>query len=58
MNEEVKLELEPISNTVFKIIGFSPEVKYEFIIENEEVKKCIITQPEQGVKGEAIKINY
>jgi CubicO group peptidase (beta-lactamase class C family) len=58
MNEEVKLELEPISKTVFKIIGFSPEVKYEFIIENEEVKKCIITQPEQGVKGEAIKINY
>ncbi len=57
MNEEVKLELEPISKTVYKVIGFNPEVKYEFIIENDVVKKYIVTQIEQGVKGEALKID-
>jgi CubicO group peptidase (beta-lactamase class C family) len=55
MSEEEKFELEPISKTIFKVIGFNPEVKYEFIIENEKVKKYIVTQSEQGVKKEAIK---
>ena len=54
-SEEDKFELEPIDKTHFKVIGFSPEVKYEFIIENGIVKKYIVTQPEQGVRQEAIK---
>lgn len=57
MNEEVKLELEPINKTTFKVIGFHPEVRYEFIVENDTIKKYIVTQPEQGIKREAIKVN-
>ncbi|WP_158728674.1 MULTISPECIES: serine hydrolase [unclassified Flavobacterium] len=56
MSEEEKFELEPINKTLFRIIGFSPEVRYEFIFENEKVTKYIVTQPEQGVKNEAMKI--
>lgn len=55
-SEDDKFELEPVSNTLFKIIGFEPEVKYEFIFENDKVKKYIVTQPEQGVRKEAVKI--
>jgi CubicO group peptidase (beta-lactamase class C family) len=55
-SEDDKFELEAISKTLFKIIGFEPEVKYEFIFENDKVKKYIVTQPEQGVRKEAVKI--
>ncbi|MGX7668761.1 serine hydrolase domain-containing protein [Flavobacterium pedocola] len=57
MSEEDKFELEPISKTQFKVIGFNPEVRYEFVFENEKVKKYIVTQPEQGIRKEAIKID-
>ena len=53
---EEKFELEPITKTLFTVIGFSPEVRYEFIFENDKVKKYIVTQPEQGVRAEAVKI--
>ena len=56
MFAEEKFELEPITKTLFTVIGFSPEVRYEFVFENDKVKKYIVTQPEQGVKKEAIKI--
>lgn len=55
MSEEDKLELEPINGKLFRVIGFSPEVRYEFVFENEKVIKYIVTQPEQGIKREAIK---
>lgn len=51
MNPEVKLELQPISNTRFIVDGFMPEVEYEFVIKNEKVEKIIIKQPEQGIKN-------
>lgn len=54
--EEDKFELEPINQTLFKVVGFQPEVQYEFIVENGIVKKYIVTQPEQNVRGEAVKI--
>lgn len=57
MNKVIKLELEPINKTIFRVIGFSPEVRYEFILENEKIIKYIMTQPEQGIKKEAIKLN-
>ena len=56
MSAEDKFELEPITKTLFTVIGFSPEVRYEFVFENEKVIKYIVTQPEQGVKREAVKI--
>jgi CubicO group peptidase (beta-lactamase class C family) len=55
MSEEDKLELEPINGKLFRVIGFIPEVRYEFVFENEKVIKYIVTQPEQGIKREAIK---
>lgn len=55
MSAEDKFELEPITKTLFTVIGFSPEVRYEFVFENDKVKKYIVTQPEQGIKKEAIK---
>lgn len=55
-SEDDKFELEAVSKTLFKIIGFEPEVKYEFIFENDKVKKYIVTQPEQGIRKEAVKI--
>ncbi|MBC7524704.1 MAG: beta-lactamase family protein [Flavobacterium sp.] len=56
MFAEEKFELEPITKTLFTVIGFSPEVRYEFVFENDKVKKYIVTQPEQGVRKEAVKI--
>lgn len=56
MNETVKLELEPITKTTFVVIGFNPEVIYEFIIKDSKVEKYIVTQEAQGIKKEAIKI--
>jgi CubicO group peptidase (beta-lactamase class C family) len=51
-----KMELKPFEKTKFKLIGFDPPVFYDFIIENGDVKKYIMTQPELSNKKEAIKI--
>ncbi len=56
MNPSVKLELKPISKSKFVIIGYSPEVQYEFIEENGKVTKYISRQPEMGVLKEAIRL--
>jgi len=36
-------------------MGYYPDVFYEFILENNVVKKYIMTQPETGVVKELIK---
>jgi CubicO group peptidase (beta-lactamase class C family) len=51
-----KMELKPISKTKFIVEGFSPDVYYEFIIENGKVEKYIMTQPELKNSKEAIKV--
>ena len=56
MNPQVKLELRPISKRRFIVIGFRPEVQYEFIEENGKIDKYILRQPERGILREAIKI--
>lgn len=38
MNEQVKLELKPLSETKFVIIGFTPEVQFDFVINNGKVE--------------------
>ena len=55
VNESVKLELEPITKTKFKLIGFSPDVFYEFIIKDGKVEKYIMNQPELNNTKTAIK---
>lgn len=50
LNPMIKLELRPISDTKFVVLEFSPEVTYEFILdENGEVVKQRVEQPEQGI---------
>lgn len=56
MNPVVKLELKPISSNKFVVIGFRPEVQYEFIEENGKVIKYISRQPEMGILIEGNKI--
>lgn len=51
-----KMELKPISKTKFIVEGFSPDVYYEFIIENGKVEKYIMTQPELKNTKEALKV--
>ncbi len=46
-----KFQLKPVTETKFVVIGFRPEVTYEFILdENGEVEKLKIQQP--GEKSE------
>ncbi len=56
MNPQVSFELKPISKTKFVVSGFQPEVQYEFIIDNGKAVKFINTQPEMGVRQEAVKV--
>ena len=56
LNPSVKLELKPISKNKFVIIGYSPEVRIEFIEENGKVIKYITRQPERGVLRESIRL--
>ena len=53
INPQVKLRLEPFTQTKFKVVGFTPEVEVEFFIENGKVIKHIATQ--EGRKVEAKK---
>lgn len=50
MNPQVKLKLKPISKTKFVVEGFSPEVTYEFILdEKDNVIKFRAQQIEQSI---------
>lgn len=44
-----KMELKPITKTKFKLIGFNPDIFYDFVVENGEVKKYIMNQPELSI---------
>lgn len=55
MGDMEQLELKPISKTKFHLMGYNPDVFYEFILENNTVKKYIMTQPETGVVKELIR---
>ena len=55
-SQDIKMELKPIGKTKFKLIGSEPPIFYDFIIENGEVIKYIITQPELNIKNEALKV--
>ena len=54
MNSQVSFELKPISKTKFVVSGFQPEGQYEFIIDHGKAIKYINTQPEMGVRQEAV----
>lgn len=51
-----KMELRPLSGTKFQMIGFSPEVYYDFIVKDNEVEKYIMTQPEHKVERVLMRI--
>ena len=56
MNPEVKLDLIPVSENIFIVNGFLPEVTYEFILDgNGEVEKYRVQQPEQGLDQTLIR---
>ncbi|MDR6967081.1 CubicO group peptidase (beta-lactamase class C family) [Flavobacterium arsenatis] len=49
-------QLKPVTETKFVVIGFSPEVTYEFILdENGEVEKLKIQQLEEGIDQTVIR---
>jgi hypothetical protein len=54
INEQVQLQLEAITPTKFKVLGFTPEVEVEFFITNGIATKHIATQ--EGRKIEAIRV--
>lgn len=50
MSSEMKFELLPETQTKFIVDGFSPQVTYEFIYnQNGEIEKCRVQQPEQKI---------
>jgi CubicO group peptidase (beta-lactamase class C family) len=53
INPQVKLRLQSLTQTKFKVVGFTPTVEVEFFIENGKVTKHIATQ--EGRKIEAKK---
>lgn len=56
MSPEMEFELLPDTETKFIVDGFSPQVTYEFILdENGVVEKYRVQQPEQGVDRTAIR---
>lgn len=55
INEQVKLQLQAITKTTFKVIGFSPEVVIEFFIKDGIAYKHVAKQ--EGREVEAEKIN-
>jgi len=57
MSSDYKMELVPVSKTKFIVDGWSPEVSYTFILnENGEVEKYRVQQESQGVDKEAKRI--
>lgn len=57
MNPQVNLELIPVSKTKFIVDGFSPEVTYTFILnDNGEVAKYRVQQESEGIDKEAHRI--
>ena len=52
-----KSELKPIAINKFQLAGFSPDVFYEFISKGNAIEKYIMTQPEEKIQKELIKIN-
>jgi CubicO group peptidase (beta-lactamase class C family) len=58
MSPEMKLQLKPRTKTKFVVIGFSPEVTYEFILDNEgNIENYRAQQPEQGIDFSAKRKN-
>jgi CubicO group peptidase (beta-lactamase class C family) len=55
IDERGKFELKAISKTKFQMMGFEPDVFYEFIIKDNKVEKYIVTQPEMKVVRESIR---
>ena len=55
MDDGVKFELKPITKTKFQMMNYSPDVFYEFIINNNKVEKFIMTQPEMKIVRESIR---
>jgi CubicO group peptidase (beta-lactamase class C family) len=51
-----KSELKPIAKNKFQLVGFSPDVFYEFISKGNAVEKYIMTQPEEKIQKELIKV--
>jgi CubicO group peptidase (beta-lactamase class C family) len=50
MSPDMKLQLKPRTKTKFVVIGFSPEVTYEFILDKGgSVENYRAQQPEQGI---------
>ncbi|PQJ23518.1 serine hydrolase [Tenacibaculum sp. SG-28] len=50
MSEDYKMELVPVSKTKFIVDGWSPEVSYTFIVNDEgQVEKYRVIQESQGV---------
>lgn len=57
MSADFKMELVAVSNTKFIVDGFSPEVTYTFVLnENGAVEKYRVQQESQGVDKEAKRI--
>ena len=55
-SDAYKMELQPVSKSRFVVIGFDPEVTYEFTFgANGTVEKYRVQQPEQGVDKTAKK---
>ena len=54
MEDGYKLLFKPIEKNKFQMLGFSPDVFYEFIISENKVIKCIMTQPE--LKNTSVRI--
>ena len=44
INPQVQLELQPITETKFKVKGFDPEVIIDFVLDNDKVIKYLATQ--------------
>jgi CubicO group peptidase (beta-lactamase class C family) len=56
IDEGEKLELRAISKTKFQMLGYNPDIFYEFILKDNIVEKYIMTQPELKIIRELIKI--
>jgi hypothetical protein len=52
-----KSELKPITKNKFQLMRFSPDVFYEFIVNDNKVEKYIATQPETKVVRELTRLN-
>lgn len=51
-----KFELKPITKTKFQVMRYNPDVFYEFVLKDNVVEKYIVTQPEERVINELIKV--